>query len=140
MLEIYATRWYTHIKRKLVLRVYKTKYFHKWAKKALLSNEALILVAEQLKNGLVDAYLGGNLYKKRVPLINKGKRGGFRTLLAYRKGERSIFLYGFEKNDKDNIDKTEEEALKKLAKDLLIMTQVEINFAVDNGELIEVML
>ncbi len=121
------------------MRVFKTKYFHKWAKKASLSEESLRIAAEELVAGLVEANLGGNLYKKRVPLVNKGKRGGFRTLLAYKKEERSIFLYGFEKNEKDNIDNTEEEALKKLAKKLLFMSQKEIDFAVDNGELIEVM-
>lgn len=122
------------------MRVFKTKYFHKWAKKALLSEKALMITAEELERGLFDANLGGNLYKKRIPLLNKGKRGGFRTLIAYNKGERSIFLYGFEKNEKDNIDSSEEEALKKLAKKLLLMPQKEIDFAVDNYELIEVML
>lgn len=126
--------------KEVSLKIYKTRYFHKWAKKALLPNESLVIAALELTDGLIDAHLGGNLVKKRIPLRNKGKRSGFRTIIAYKKGERSIFLFGFEKNEQDNIDKSEEEALKKLAKEFLILSQHQIDHAVDNGELIEVIL
>ena len=42
--------------------------------------------------------------KLRVARPGQGKSGGYRTLLAYRKSERSVFLYGFAKNERDNID------------------------------------
>jgi hypothetical protein len=34
----------------------------------------------------------------------KEKRGGYRSIIAYRVAERSVFLYGFSKNERDNID------------------------------------
>jgi len=36
--------------------------------------------------------------------LARGKRSGYRTIMAYRAGERSVFLYGFGKNERDNID------------------------------------
>jgi hypothetical protein len=66
--------------------------------------------------------LGGGLLKKRIARSGQGKRGGFRTLVATNKGTRWVFVYGFPKNERSNIDKDEEEALKKLAAHLLALT------------------
>ena len=49
-------------------------------------------VAAELESGLVDADLGGHVYKKRVSLSGRGKRGGARTLIALRLGEKAFFL------------------------------------------------
>ena len=72
--------------------------------------------------GLVDADLGGGLFKKRVARPGQGKSGGFRTLVATNRGDRWVFAFGFPKNERSNIDKDEEEALKKLATHLLSLT------------------
>ncbi len=48
---------------------------------------------EELVNGLVDADLGGYVYKKRVGLAGRGKRGGVRTLIAFRIKDKAFFLY-----------------------------------------------
>jgi hypothetical protein len=68
-----------------------------------------------MMNGLYEADLGAGLLKKRIARSRQGKRGGCRTLLATNKGNRWIFVFGFPKNVRSNIDKDEEEALKKLA-------------------------
>jgi hypothetical protein len=52
---------------------------------------------------LVDANLGGGLIKQRVARPGQGRRGGFRNLMAYRAGAHTVFLYGFAKNERDNI-------------------------------------
>ena len=65
----------------------------------------------------------------------QGKSGGFRTLVATNNGGRWIFLFGFPKNERSNIDKDEEEALKKLAAHLLSLTQQAISQAERAGEL-----
>lgn len=44
-----------------------------------------------------------------------GKSGGFRTLIATNRADRWVFVFGFAKNERANIDKDEEVALKKLA-------------------------
>jgi hypothetical protein len=50
--------------------------------------------------GLIDADLGGSVYKKRVPTPGRGKRGGARIILGSNRGDRWFFLFGFEKNDR----------------------------------------
>ncbi len=88
--------------------------------------------------GLYDADLGGGLLKKRIARSGQGKRGGFRTLVATNKGSRWVFVCGFPKNKRSNIDKDEEEALKKLAAHLLALTVSALGQAQDAGELMEV--
>ena len=78
------------------------------------------------------------LLKKRIARPGEGKRGGFRTLVATNKGNRWIFIFGFPKNERSNIDKDEQEALKKLASHLLSLEPLALSKAEDNGELMEV--
>ena len=68
----------------------------------------------------------------------QGKSGGYRTLVATNKANRWVFVYGFPKNERSNIDKDEEAALKKLAARLLSLTTQAIATAKQAGELIEV--
>ena len=88
--------------------------------------------------GLYDADLGSGLVKKRIARSGQGKRGGFRTLIATNKGDGWFFIYGFPKNERSNIDKREEEALKKLALELLTLTPEALERATQANELIEV--
>lgn len=120
------------------MRVYKTKYFHKWAKKAGSTDKQLAEAVEEIEGGLVDADLGGNVLKKRVATSSKGKKGGYRTLLAFKTTSRSVFLYGFEKNVRANISKQELSALKELAKLYLKMPELDINKALKTGQLKEI--
>lgn len=60
------------------------------------------------------ADLGANLYKVRIARPGRGKSSGFRTLLVYKYAYRAIFLYGFAKNERDNISSSELTAFKKL--------------------------
>ncbi len=96
-----------------------TKWFKKWSKKVNLSNENMLDAVENLKNCLSTAELGGNLFKIRVKASNKGKSASFRTIVIYKKEDRAIFLYGFAKNEKSNINKSELQYFKKLGNDLL---------------------
>jgi len=88
--------------------------------------------------GLVDADLGGGLFKKRVARPGQGKSGGFRTLVATNRGDRWVFAFGFPKNERSNIDKDEEEALKKLATHLLSLTAEALDKAQRADEILEV--
>lgn len=88
--------------------------------------------------GLIDADLGGGVVKKRVGLASRGKRGGVRTLIATNKGDRWFFVYGFEKNERTNIDDAELEALRNLAADLLSLTVRQLDESVADGTLQEI--
>jgi hypothetical protein len=118
--------------------VYKTRHFNRWARKADLSDEALCRAVAEIRQGLVDADLGGGIIKKRIALPGHGKRGSTRTLLATNRNDRWIFVYGFEKNERANISDNELEVLKLLADDLLALTVTQISEAASNGSLVEV--
>ena len=97
----------------------KTKWFNKWSKKNIVTDNKLLNAIEAVSNNLGIADLGGCLYKVRIPKSGQGKSGGFRTVVVFKKSDRAIFVYGFSKNEKDNLDKEELKYFKKLAKDLL---------------------
>ena len=116
----------------------KTRHFHRWAKKAGLSDKALFSAVSEMIKGLVGTDLGGGVFKKRIVLPEQGKSGSTRTLLATNRNDRWIFVFGFEKNERANISAKELEALKMLAAELLALSSVQINEALDSGDLLEV--
>lgn len=118
--------------------VFKNRAFSKWAVKEGLSDTALLLAVDEIENGLVDAYLGGHVFKKRVAVQGRGKSGGVRTLLAYQVGDKAFFVYGFAKNARTNISAKELKALKVYAATVLAYSDKELKKAVANGALIEV--
>jgi hypothetical protein len=108
-----------------------TKWFKKWAKKANLSNLNLLESINNLERGLSVADLGGDIFKIRVKRTGKGKSAGFRTIVVYRKKEKIIFLYGFSKNEKSNIDKVELQYFKKLGSDLLALKSRQVTDSIE---------
>jgi hypothetical protein len=87
---------------------------------------------------LIDAELGGQLIKQRIPRPGGGRSSGYRTVIAFRTAQRSVFLYGFAKNERDNIGNRELDDLKKLAKYYLGYSDAEIATAIEQMELREV--
>ncbi len=79
-----------------------------------------------LEKGLSTSDLGNYLFKIRVKRENSGKSSGFRTIVVYKKDDRAIFVYGFGKNKKENISKTELQYFKKLADDLIALNSEQI--------------
>ena len=104
------------------MAIYTTRWFDRWAKKNGVDASMLCTAVQEMAAGLIDADLGGGLVKKRMARPGQGKSGGFRTLVATNKGDRWIFVYGFPKSARSNIDRDEEEALKKIAAHLLGLT------------------
>ena len=104
----------------------KTKWFNKWAKKNALPDHALLETLEAVTNNLNAVNLGNGLYKVRTPTAGQGKSGGFRTLLVYKNMDRAIFVYGFAKSDQGSLGAKDLEYLKKLAKDLLQLREIEL--------------
>ena len=86
------------------MRIFKTKPFVRFAKRESLDDASLIGAVFEIERGLVDADLGGGVIKKRVARAGRGKSGGYRVLIAVRAGDRAVFLFGFAKSERDNID------------------------------------
>ena len=59
----------------------------------------------------------GGVIKKRVGVANRGKSSGDRTILAYKSGKHTFFMFGFLKNQTDNITPQELKAVKTMAKE-----------------------
>ena len=114
------------------------KVFKKWADKSGLTNDQLEKAVDEIENGQIEADLGGNLYKKRIANLTRGKSGGYRTLLDYRKGNVIFFMEGFKKGEKENITKDKKIALKEMASYLLSLNDKAIHHALDIGILFEV--
>ncbi len=116
---------------------YKNKEFHRWAKKEGLNDTQLLAALDEMERGLVEADLRGNVFKKRVSL-GQGNSGGARTLLVYKKGDRSFFIVGFSKNARANIKDNELKSLKLYAKLLLSYDEKELKKAIKEKALIPV--
>ena len=120
------------------MEIFKNRWFDRWARKQGLTSSSLCAAVREMAAGLYDADLGGGLLKKRIARPGQGKSGGFRTLVATNKGARWVFVFGFPKNERSNIDKDEEQALKTLAAHLMSLTAQALDKAQRAGELIEV--
>jgi len=120
------------------MRVFKTRTFQRWAGKAGVTNATLLGAVAEMKRGLVDADLGSNLFKQRVPLPGRGKSGSTRTIIATRFAGVLFFIYGFEKNQRDNISKKDFEAFKTVGILLLELSAEKLALAIEHGELKEI--
>jgi hypothetical protein len=102
-----------------------------------LADGALLDTIQRAERGLIDAPLGGGLIKQRVARRGQGRSGGYRVIAAYRAGARAVFLYGFAKNEKDNIATDELAALRQIADDLLHAGDDELEQMVADDRLTE---
>jgi hypothetical protein len=55
------------------MTIYKTRWFARWARKEGLGDKLLCEAVEEMSEGLFEANLGGNLFKKRSPGQEKAK-------------------------------------------------------------------
>ena len=120
------------------MRCFKTPSFDKSLSKSEISDADLKTAMNQVAQGLIEAHLGGELIKKRVARPNAGKSGSYRTIIAFRRDDRAVFLHLFAKNEKANINKQELEALKALASHYLKMNPSDIDIAVEQRALMEI--
>ena len=120
------------------MRIFTTKLFARFARKERLESKQLTQAVSRAERNIIDADLGGNLIKQRVARQGQGHSGGYRTLIAYQSQTRSVFLYGFAKSEKDNIDDEELSDLRKLASQILVLDDLQLEMALAANELIEV--
>ncbi len=120
------------------MRIFKTKWFARWAYAEGVTDAALLSAVAEMRRGLIDANLGGHVFKKRVGINGRGKRGGVRTLLAFRLGEQAFFVFGFAKSERANVSDKGLVALKLLGEQLLGYDVRTLSQALRTGELHEV--
>jgi hypothetical protein len=120
------------------VQTFKTKWLARFARHEGITDKSLGEAIERAERGLVDADLGGGLIKQRVARPGQGRSGGYRTIVAYRAQGRAVFLYGFAKNERDNIDPDQLLSLREIAAAWLAADAAKIQQALDNGALQEV--
>ena len=120
------------------MRIFKTRGFARFAKSEDITDAQLAAAIAAAERGLIDADLGGGVIKLRIARPGKGKSGGFRRLIAYRAKTRAVFLYGFAKSGRANIEPDELVTLKLAAADVLASTEKVITTMVEERKLLEV--
>lgn len=100
-------------------RVFKTRWFSKAARKALIEDDELCAAIADVLKGQADD-LGGGVYKKR---LNKNMH---RSIILARARTYWIYAYLFAKKDRKNIDPDELDAFRALAD--VYATKSEENF------------
>jgi len=123
------------------MRVFKNKWFNRWARSEDIADAILLDAAADIAAEKVEADLGGCLFKKRLPRRGGGKRGGYRIIVGYRRPntERIIFLYAFAKNEKTNISAREEAALSLVAESFVSATDEHIQELLAAGSIWEIL-
>lgn len=111
-----------------MVKVFKNKWFDRWARDEDIPDSVLCSAAKDVTEGKVEADLGGCLFKKRLPRPGAGKRGGYRVVVGYKKPNtaRIIFLFAFAKNDRANMSAKEEAALSLVAESFVSASDTQL--------------
>ena len=120
------------------MRVFKSKWFVRFARRQGIPYAQLCAAVERAEKGSIDADLGGGVIKQRIARQNQGKSGGYRSIVLFRSGLRSFFVYGFPKNARDNVWKDELLGFKELADEMLGYDDAALKTSLETGALVEV--
>jgi hypothetical protein len=121
------------------VRIFKTKWFARYARHERIEDSSLQEAVDRAEKGLIDADLGGHVIKQRIARPGRGKSGGYRTLIAIRREDRAIFVFGFAKSEQDNIENDQLRVLKGIAEEWLAASAADLDLAVKDGALQEIM-
>jgi len=120
------------------VKVFETKWFRRFARREGISDEALCDAVRRAERGQIDADLGGGVIKQRIARKGQGRSGGYRSLIVYRAADRAIFVFGFAKSEREDLEPDELKDLRKAARLLLAYNAEQLEEAVVNDELWEV--
>jgi len=120
------------------VQIFKTKWLARFARRERITDKSLSEAIERAERGVIDADLGCGLIKQRVARQGQGLSGGYRMMVAYREKGRAVFLYGFAKNERDNIDPDELQSLREIAAIWLAADAAKIALALEEEALQEI--
>ena len=120
------------------MRTFKTKPFGRFATREEIEDGALCEAVERAMKGLIGADLGGGVIKQRIARRGQGRSGGFRVIVAFRRGEHAFFVHRFTKSDRENLRPRELTALRSLADEKLGLDAASLEAMLANGTISEV--
>ena len=120
------------------MRIFKIKGLARFARRERISDANLAEAIERAERGIIDANLGGGLIKQRVARQGQGRSGGHRLILAYRTQDRAVFLFGFAKNERENIASDELLTLRAICSGWLTADEFKIRRSIEEGVLEEI--
>ncbi|MGH6662253.1 MAG: type II toxin-antitoxin system RelE/ParE family toxin [Rhodospirillales bacterium] len=103
-----------------------------------MADAALCEAVRRAEAGLIDADLGGGVVKLRHARKGRGKSGGFRVIVMFRRGAKAFFVYGFAKSDRDISRRDELRAFRNLAGEMLGLDDQALTAAMKNGTITEI--
>lgn len=120
------------------MRIFKTKWLARFALREGIDDQSLREAIERAEQGLIDADLGGGLIKQRVARPGRGRSGGYRMIVGYRVKDRAVFLLGFAKNERENIEDNELLTLRSQAERWLVADAARLQKELELGNLQEI--
>lgn len=120
------------------MRILKSTWFQRFAVKNGIEDSALRSAVARAQAGQIDADLGGGVIKQRVARPGQGKSAGYRVIVVFRRGSLAVFVYGFAKSKKSNLERDEEVQFKQAAKHILALTGPQLVELVRKGSFVEV--
>ena len=120
------------------MRIFKTKWLARFARREGIDDQSLREAIERAEQGLIDADLGGGLIKQRVARPGRGRSGGYRMIVGYRVKDRAVFLLGFAKNERENIEDNELLTLRSQAERWLVADAARLQKELELGNLQEI--
>ena len=120
------------------MRIFKNKWFAKYARKEGISDEKLIQAVKDIETRDFDADLGGNVFKQRISRPGEGKSGGYRAIIIFRHEDSAFFVFGYAKSVISDIDEKDVKNFKESAKTLLSFTSKQIETLLKKTVLTEI--
>jgi hypothetical protein len=120
------------------LRIFKSRWFQRFARKEGIADAALLEAADRADKGQIDADLGGEVIKQRIARRGQGRSSGYRTIILFRRGAKAFFVFGFPKSQRANIDADELKQYREAAKHVLALTERQLAELLKRGDFIEV--
>ena len=113
------------------VRVFKTAWFSRAAKKASIKDDELCKSIQQVIKGQADN-LGGGVFKKRL------NQNMHRSIVLAKGRKYWVYAYLFAKKDRANIEDDELAAFRELADLYAKKTEAEIEKELETKELLEI--
>lgn len=119
-------------------RIFLSRWFLRFDRKTGIKDADLCKAIRLAELGLIHANLGGSVIKQRIPRPNKGKSGGIRSIVLFQAGNKAFFVYGFLKNERDNLRVDEVNGFKTLAEEMFVYDSDTLANALTRGFIVEV--